>query len=171
MFWLGVFGWTAARLGAYAEAFKGDWFEMALKQIIAGAVFSVAAGAVVAQGFGIGFGAVARLQVNPLPGKGNFEVIEGPSTGPQRFWCEAGNYAVRLGAGATDRMYILYPLGKARSQKNRYGVGFTINPTKEVLAQANRPGDGGNYSVSVKRVGYNLSIGHARGFCNLGVTY
>ena len=144
---------------------------MTFGKIAATVTFVIAASGVAAQGFGVGFGAVARLQVNPLPGKGNFEVIEGPSTGAQRFWCEAGNHAIRLGAGAADRMYILYPLGKARSQKNRYGVGFTINPTKEVLDQANRPGYGGNYSVSVKRVGYNLSIGHARGFCTLGITY
>lgn len=105
-------------------------------------------------------------RVNMLPGKGNFEVIEGMGSGNQRFWCEAAKFAVGpLRARGNTRMYILHPSGPAKTQKKSYGVGFTIAPTQSVLDASNRPGDGGNYSVSVKKVGYNLSVSHARGFC------
>lgn len=122
---------------------------------------------------GSAMAAVAYIpwRVNPLPGQGNFEVIEGPRSGNQRIWCEAAKFAAGpMRARGNTRMYILYPNGPAKTQKG-YGVGFTINPTQEILDQASRPGDGGNYSVSVKKVGYNLSVSHARGFCGKNILY
>ncbi len=117
-------------------------------------------------------GAYISWRVNMLPGKGNFEVIEGPRSGNQRIWCEAAKFAAGpLRAAGNTRMYILHPNGKAKTQANAFGTGFTINPTQDILDQASRPGDGGNYSVSVKRVGYNLSVSHARGFCTVNVLY
>lgn len=110
-------------------------------------------------------------RVNPLPGKGNFEVIDGPGGGNQRIWCEAAKYAAGpLRARGNTRMYLIHPNGPAKTQKG-YGTGFTINPTQDILDQASRPGDGGNYSVSIKKVGYNLSVSHARGFCGNNILY
>ena len=111
-------------------------------------------------------------RVNLLPGDGNFEVIDGPGAGNQRTWCEAAKFAAGpLRAPGNTRMYILYPNGKARTQEKAYGTGFTIKPTQDILDQASRPGDGGNYSVSIKRVGFNLTVSHARGFCTVNVLY
>lgn len=111
-------------------------------------------------------------RVNMLPGNGNFEVIEGNGSGNQRFWCEAGKFAAGpLRARGNTRMYILHPNGRAKTQKNSYGVGFTIAPTQDILDAASRPGDGGNYSVSIKKVGYNLTVSHARGFCGQYILY
>lgn len=113
-----------------------------------------------------------RWRINMLPGNGNFEVIEGPYSGNQRIWCEAAKFAAGpLRASGNTRMYILHPNGPAKSLPNTYGTSFTINPTQDILDQASRPGDGGNYSVSVTRVGYNLSVSHARGFCTVNVLW
>ncbi|WP_139280686.1 hypothetical protein [Shimia gijangensis] len=68
-------------------------------------------------------------------------------------------------------MYILTPTGPAKTQANSFGVGFTIAPTQEILDAANRPGDGGNYSVSITKVGYNLTVSHARGFCGRNILF
>ncbi|WP_299349739.1 hypothetical protein [uncultured Shimia sp.] len=111
-------------------------------------------------------------RVNMLPGNGNFEVIDGPRGGNQRIWCEAAKFAAGpLRARGNTRMYLLHPNGRAKSQANSFGTGFTINPTQEMLDISSRPGDGGNYSVSIKKVGYNLSVSHARGFCGSNVLY
>lgn len=135
------------------------------KIISAVIVFSLTASVAMAFGY-------IPWRVNLLPGKGNFEVIEGPGSGNQRFWCEAAKFAAGpLRAAGNVRMYLLYPNGKARTQKNAYGTSFTIAPTQEILDVASRPGDGGNYSVSIKRVGYNLSVSHARGFCGSNILY
>lgn len=112
-----------------------------------------------------------RLEVNALPGQGNYEVITEPGYGPAEIWCWAGNYPTAyLRVPATTRVYLMQPLGPAQTRAGKKGVGFTVNPSAEVLEAANRPGDGGNYSVSVKRVGYNLSIGHTRNFCDLDLS-
>ncbi len=111
-------------------------------------------------------------RVNMLPGNGNFEVIEGMGAGNQRFWCEAAKFAAGpMRVRGNTRMYILTPNGPAKTQKNSYGVGFTVAPSQEVLDAASRPGEGGNYSVSITRVGYNLSVSHARGFCGQNVLF
>ncbi len=105
-------------------------------------------------------------KVNPLPGEGRFEVIEGLQGGDMRIWCEAGRYALRaLGAGATDRLYVETPRAVARTARG-YGVGFTVAPEAALLAKATRPGDGGNYSLRFDAPGFNISVGNARGLCN-----
>ncbi len=104
-------------------------------------------------------------EVNPLPGEGRFEVIEGLQGGDMRFWCEAGRYAVRrLGAGATDRLYVEIPRAIAQTARG-YGVGFTLAPDAALLAKAARPGDGGDYTLQLDRPGFNISVGNASGLC------
>ncbi|MEQ9695411.1 hypothetical protein [Shimia sp. SDUM112013] len=108
-------------------------------------------------------------RVNAMPGNGNFEVIEGPGAGNQRYWCEAAKYAIqRLRARGNTRMYIIKPGGPAQTQSRAYGVGYTISPTPEVLEAAK---SAGGYSVSVSKVGYNLSVSHAQSFCSVNVLF
>ena len=110
-----------------------------------------------------------RLEVNPLPGQGNYEVIAEPGYGAHHIFCWAGNYAAgQLRQKATTRVYVMNPLGPAQTRPGKKGVGFTVNPSQELLDAANGPG-AGNYSVSVKKVGYNLSMGHTRNFCDLNL--
>ena len=110
-----------------------------------------------------------RPEVNPLPGTGNFEVIQKGAASASRAWCDAGNYAQRyLRAGATQRIFLLSKEGPAKTKKRSLGVGFTIAPSAQLKAQETRPGDGGNYSVSIRRVGFSLTVGHAKGLCNSG---
>nr|WP_319947723.1 hypothetical protein [uncultured Shimia sp.] len=134
-------------------------------------IVSVVAGSLIASVAAAQFGYIP-WRVNQLPGKGNFEVIEGAGSGNQRYWCEAAKYAVGpLRSRGNVRMYILNPEGPAKTQGNSYAVGFTLNPSQAVLDAANKPGDGGNYSVSVSKVGYNLSVSHAHGFCTMNVLF
>ncbi len=127
------------------------------------------AGPVAAQAFGIAVGGY-RLPTNPLPGNRNFEVIIEHGAGPRLIWCEAGNYATaRLRSSATARLYLLNPRGPARTKARRNSVGFTLDPSPEVLEQASRPGQSNNYSVSITKVGFNLSVGHTKSFCDLGI--
>ncbi|WP_197916444.1 hypothetical protein [Thiosulfatihalobacter marinus] len=129
----------------------------------------VMAGPAAAQAFGIAVGGY-RLQTNPLPGNSNFEVIIENGAGPRLIWCEAGNYATaRLRSSATARLYLLNPRGPAKTRAKRNSVGFTLDPSPEVLEQASRPGQANNYSVSITEVGYNLSVGHTKSFCDLGI--
>lgn len=104
-------------------------------------------------------------KVNPLPGEGRFEVVEGLQGGDMRIWCEAGRYAQRdLGAGATDRLYVETPRAVARTARG-YGVGFTVAPDAALLADATRPGDGGKYFLRLDMPGFHISVGNARGLC------
>lgn len=104
-------------------------------------------------------------QKRALPGAGNFEVIDGSGLTNRRIWCEAGDYAFRfMGASGTSRLYILNPNGWSKTNRLRRGTGFTIQPTPEVLQAAER--ERGNVSVSVSRVGYNLSVSQARTYCD-----
>ncbi|CUJ91856.1 hypothetical protein PH7735_01417 [Shimia thalassica] len=124
---------------------------------------SFVAGAATAQ-----FGYVP-WRVNALPGNGNFEVVEGPGAGNQRYWCEAAKFARdRLRVRGNTRMYIINPEGRSQTQANSYGVGFTVDPSPEVLEAAN---SAGGYSVSITKIGYNLSVSHSQSFCGANVLF
>lgn len=102
-----------------------------------------------------------RVRVSPGPG-GDFTVIDDEGIGPSEFWCAAGSYAqVRLGAGAAQRVYIR----DGRKRGSRQPVVFTLD---EVAPEpgASFPGQGGNFALSVNRVGYNLTVSHARHLCS-----
>ncbi|SEO35639.1 hypothetical protein SAMN04490248_10499 [Salinihabitans flavidus] len=106
-----------------------------------------------------------RLDVNPLPGQGNFEVIAGVRSGPTDIWCAAGDHAGRkLGAGSNDRIYITQGYGPSRTKPGFRGVSFTISPD-ESLRDGPRLGEGGNYSVSMRTVGFNISVSLAEQYC------
>ncbi|SEQ90050.1 hypothetical protein [Thalassovita taeanensis] len=107
-----------------------------------------------------------RLVVTPLSVPGSFEVISRPGTGPREFWCAAASYAqTQLGRPTTSRIFIESGLGPAQTEPGKSAVVYTVAPTP-ALAQGPRPGEGGNYFVSMRKPGFNLSVSHARSFCS-----
>lgn len=89
-----------------------------------------------------------------------FEVIEGRGEGARGIWCAAADYARAAGLdGVRKRMYVLEPRGPSRTQANAIGVTFTTNPSDEMAKTSS------SFSVTVKRKGENLAIGHAYNFC------
>ena len=99
-----------------------------------------------------------RHEVYPV-GNGAFEVIGRAGSGPRQFWCAAGDFARHvLGAGNTVRIYIVRGRGPAVTVENRKSVVFSLQPP---------PGDlpPESYSLSVDRVGDNLSASFARQYC------
>lgn len=107
--------------------------------------------------------AINGLTVNPV--QGGFEVISGVGSGPRQFWCAAGDHALRIARSqATDRIFIAKPLGPSSTKPGRNGVVFTLAP-KPAISNGPRLGSAGNYSVRLKTAGFNLSAGHAHGFC------
>ena len=57
-------------------------------------------------------------------------------------------------------MFITEPRGPSKTTANAIGVVFTTNPGDDIRDT------GKSYSVSVKRRGENLGIGHAYDFCH-----
>lgn len=105
------------------------------------------------------FRAINRLNVVPISAD-TFEVIEDHGAGASDIWCAASEYARAAGLdGVRRRMYVVDPRGPSKTRANEIGVVFTVNPDDEMR---NSPT---SYSVTVKRRGENLSIGHANEFC------
>ncbi len=105
------------------------------------------------------FRAESHLIVAPLNGK-DFEVIEARGEGPRGIWCAAADFAKsRLGSSGGTRLYIKSGRGPSVAAPGRKGVVFTTDQARI----DSKPSRG--YSVSVTKVGYNLSVGHAYGFC------
>lgn len=105
-------------------------------------------------------------QVNDLPGQGQFEVLEGPDATPGAHWCAAGQHAQRrLRATGSTRIYLMKALGQAETKKGTRAVGYTLKPDQALLDRATKPGQNGDYSVSVEKVGFGLTVIHALNFC------
>jgi len=112
------------------------------------------------------FTAVNGERVVPSPGQRGFEVVSRAGSGPRQIWCAASQYADQvLGARGTTRIYLAAATERAARHGGRRTTGFTITPDAS-LAGGPRPGDGGDYSVSLDRLGYNLSVSHAGMFCD-----
>ena len=110
------------------------------------------------------FTAINGLSVNPVPG--GFEVVAQGGDGPRQIWCAAAQYSHKVQGNANNvRLFILEPYGPSQTRPGWRGVSFTTQPPPE-LANGPRLGDGGNYSVQLKRPGFNLSTGHAENFCS-----
>lgn len=104
--------------------------------------------------------AINGLTVNPV-GQGAYEVVSYGGDGPRQIWCAAGQYARQmLGHGNNARVSILRGYGPSATIPGKRGVTFTTAPTN-----GPRPGSNGNYSVSIRTPGFNLSTAHAEGFC------
>ncbi|EEE38710.1 hypothetical protein RKLH11_2554 [Rhodobacteraceae bacterium KLH11] len=118
-------------------------------------LFAILLAPAVAQAVGAGVGVRLgyRTTVTPLK-DGTFEVAAIGTSAPVAYWCGIGDYAIRtLRTSATQRIYI----SKAYERGIRT-VQFSLNPP-----------EGGDtsesYSVTVKRVGANMSAASAQGYC------
>ncbi|MGI9368004.1 MAG: hypothetical protein ACR2O2_04120 [Ruegeria sp.] len=114
----------------------------------------------VGQAIGIGFG--VRLGYRTAVAKvsdGVFEVVSLSGSAPVAYWCGAGDFAIRnLRTQATQRIYIWKAYGPSVSQPGKKAVQFSLSPPEGVDTT---PG----YSVTVKRVGENMTAGSAQGYC------
>ncbi len=112
----------------------------------------------IAQSQGVGFGYKLRpqfrTQITPLK-DGTYEVKPvGGSSAAVTYWCGIGDYAVRtLGVSNSQRIYV----SKAY-EKGVRTVQFSLTPP---------PGANTNpgYSLTVNRVGENLSAASAQNYC------
>lgn len=102
------------------------------------------------------------LPVVTVPGSRDFEVIEERGAGPRQIWCRAGEHGREvLRLPQAQRLYIARGLGASDLAAGRVSVRFS----PEVVA-ATGPARSGRYAVSLRDVGYSLTIGHALRFCD-----
>ena len=102
------------------------------------------------------------LPVIQVPDSRDFEVIEEHAAGPRQIWCAAaehGRDVLRL-ATAT-RLYIARGRGPSPLAPGRISVRFSPDKIEPVA-----PKQDGTYAVSLRDVGFSLSIGHALSYCN-----
>ena len=144
-----------ARHAALALGFSG---------FLAGCV--VTPGASVTASSGSIYRAFNSMRVVPVADRAeSFVVLSQALAGPADHWCAAGDYAQRrLGARATDRVYIVQGSAPTRAATGRRGVTFTTAPGPD-LAGGRRPGEGGSVSLSLSEPGFNLSRAMAWGYC------
>ncbi|TMM55093.1 hypothetical protein [Sulfitobacter sabulilitoris] len=104
--------------------------------------------------------AINRLLVVPID-RTTFEVIEARGEGARGIWCAAANYVRRNGLRSADgRIYVQRARGPSVTVPGRKGVVFTLRPDAQLQATPR------SLSVSVRRVGENLSVNHAHIFCD-----
>lgn len=97
-------------------------------------------------------------EVFPI-GDGVYEVLSEPGSGPADFWCGIGDYATtQLGIGATQRLYIWRGIGPSVTRPGYKAVQFALSPPQG--ADTSTP-----LTLSVKRVGDNLTAAAARQYC------
>ncbi|MDK3019466.1 hypothetical protein [Pseudodonghicola flavimaris] len=97
-------------------------------------------------------------QVHDL-GQGVFEVVGRAGSGAQDYWCGAGDYARSvLGVAAAQRIFLWAPVGPSASSAGKRAVQFALTAPK---GADTTPG----LSLSVKRVGDNLSASMAQQYC------
>lgn len=128
-----------------------------MKRLFAKAVcLSIALAApALAQGIGvsIGRGLVNQTVVTPLD-NGVIQVKAAGSSTAVAYWCGVGDYAIRtLRTKATQRIYV-----SRAYERGERTVLFTLTPPEG--ADTN-PG----YSVTVKRVGENMTAASAQNYC------
>ena len=111
------------------------------------------------------FTAVNGINAFTEGGDARFEVISERGAGPREIWCAAAQYARGvLGEAPNTRIYLAREIGPSPQYDTKNSASFTTRPDS-TLAPGPRPGDGGNYSVSLKTTGYSLRLAHAEGFC------
>ena len=96
------------------------------------------------------------LKVNAISDT-NFEVIDGPDSGPRAYWCAAALHVENTLGRQQSRIYIAEGRGDSITAPGRKAVQFTTVPFGDV---------GPSYSVSIRQAGYNLGSGHALRFCD-----
>ncbi len=122
------------------------------------AAIVVAPSVVHSVGFGFGVRLGYRTAVANV-GDGVFEVVSLSGSAPVAYWCGAGDFAIRsLRTSATQRIYIWKAYGPSVSQPGKKAVQYSLSPPDGVDTT---PG----YSVTVRRVGENMTAASAQGYC------
>ncbi|WP_232281866.1 hypothetical protein [Roseobacter sp. SK209-2-6] len=104
------------------------------------------------------------VQVNPLTDL-VFEVIPSGSGDLAGFWCGASEYARReLGAGWTDKVYVLRERGPSETTGRRSAVHFTLYPEQTGVG----PAPQGWLRFGIK-AGDRMSIQSARRHCDQSI--
>ncbi len=126
---------------------------MRIAKTAALAMLIVIPGIAQAVGFGIAVRPAFRTTVTPLP-NGVYEVAAIGTSAPVAYWCGIGDYAIRtLRTKSNQRIYIAGAyVPKART------VQFSLTPPEGADTS---PG----YSVTVKRVGANMTAASAQDYC------
>ncbi len=126
---------------------------MRVAKLIAVSAFVLAPQLAQAVGFGVRVGTQNRTEITPLEG-GIYEVKAIGSSAPVNYWCGIGDFAIRtLGVPGPTRIYIhrAYEPGVRTVQ-------FSLTPPPGANTD---PG----YSISVKKVGMNMSATKAQNYC------
>jgi hypothetical protein len=109
-------------------------------------------------GWGAAWRALNWHEVFPIS-ETEFEVVSRVGSGAADFWCGAGDFArSKLGAGATQRIYIWRAIGPSVTRPGKKAVQFSFSPPPGANVT---PG----YSLSVKAVGDNLTSAAAFQYC------
>lgn len=105
------------------------------------------------------FTASNYMRVNPVAGD-VFEVVARGGARHGDYWCAAAEYLLFNGVtNATQRIYVVRELGNAQTANRRSAVQFSVTPPAGVDTN---PG----ISLTVQRVGENLSAASARSQCH-----
>ncbi|MEM1363820.1 MAG: hypothetical protein AAGF94_19345 [Pseudomonadota bacterium] len=106
------------------------------------------------------FTASNGARVFPL-GSGEFEVITRSNSAWSGYFCGASDYArIRLGRSPSDRVVVTQAIGPARTvPPGGRSVIFRVVPSNSGLPRT-------RFNPSIRRVGDNMSIGHARAVCD-----
>jgi hypothetical protein len=111
-----------------------------------------------APGWASAWWAWTRHEVFPVA-EGVFEVVSEPGSGPQDFWCGAGDYAIRvLGVKVVQRIYTWRGIGPSVARPGRKAMQFAFAPPKGADTST-------SLSLSLTRVGDNLTAAAARQYC------
>ena len=106
-----------------------------------------------------------RLTVEPVS-SAVYEVVgRTGGSGPQDFWCAAGEYAFSQGARNNSRIYLVSGRQPSVSKPGGTAVRYTLSPedagvtpiSPELVLNVDVPGD-------------NLSVASAREFCTLSIS-
>ncbi len=121
-------------------------------------IFALAAAASMAAGSALAFTSSNYMRVNPVSAS-VFEVVARGRANPGDYWCAAAEFLLFNGStNATQRIYVVRRLGAAETMNRRSAVHFSLVAPEGVDT---RPG----FTMSVKRVGENLSAAMARNQC------
>ena len=124
-----------------------------LKTLSALAVAALAASPVLA------FTASNYMRVNPVT-NAVFEVVARGGAKPGDYWCAAAEFLLYQGStNARQRIYVVRELGNAVTANRRSAVQFSLQAPDGVDTS---PG----FTMSVRRVGENLSAATARNQCH-----
>lgn len=115
----------------------------------------------VSSAFGFGSRFARFLDVNSISAT-NFEVMSGPDEGPRAYWCAAARHVENTLGLQQTRIYLAVGRGPSITEPGRKAVQFSTQPVGDNVS---------SYSISIRKVGYNLGSGHALRFCDDYYTY